>query len=174
MSGPRRPDEKVLERPEAVERFGRPRRETLVFTNGCFDLLHRGHVDYLDRARRQGDALVVGLNSDASVRKLKGPGRPVVAEEDRARILAALECVDAVVLFAEKTPRSLIAELLPDVLVKGGDYGPEEIVGHAEVRAAGGRVEILPLIEGRSTSLLLERIRRSTEEGGAGATQGEP
>jgi len=173
VSGPRRPDDKVLERSEAVERFGRPRRETLVFTNGCFDLLHRGHVDCLDRARRLGDALVVGLNTDASIRALKGPGRPVVPEKDRARILAALECVDAVVLFAEETPRSLIAELLPDVLVKGGDYRPEEIVGHAEVRAAGGRVEILPLVEGQSTSSILERIRRAGPDGEAEPERGE-
>ncbi|HSR42439.1 MAG TPA: D-glycero-beta-D-manno-heptose 1-phosphate adenylyltransferase [Longimicrobiales bacterium] len=167
MSVPRLPGEKVLERPEAVKRFGRPREEILVFTNGCFDLLHRGHVEYLDRARRLGDALVVGLNTDASVRTIKGPGRPVVAEGDRARVLAALECVDAVVLFAEETPRTLIAEILPDVLVKGGDYRPEEIAGHAQVRAAGGRVEVLSLIEGRSTTLLLERIR------GAGETDGD-
>lgn len=174
MSAPRRPGEKVLERPGAVERFGRPRPGTLVFTNGCFDLLHRGHVEYLDRARRLGDALVVGLNRDASVRAIKGPGRPVVAEEDRARVLAALECVDAVVLFAEETPRSLIAELLPDVLVKGGDYRPEEIVGHAEVRAAGGRVEVLPLVAGRSTSLLLERVRRAEGAGGDDPEGREP
>ena len=161
---PRPPAAKVVDRSHAAERWGRPRSGTLVFTNGCFDLLHRGHVTCLDRARRLGDALVVGLNGDASVRALKGPGRPLVPEDDRAAVLAALECVDGVVLFDEETPRSLIAELLPDVLVKGGDYRPDEVVGREEVMAAGGRVEVISRVEGWSTSDLVERIRRGREE----------
>ncbi|MDX1568269.1 MAG: D-glycero-beta-D-manno-heptose 1-phosphate adenylyltransferase [Longimicrobiales bacterium] len=165
MSAPRDPVEKLLERRAAVERFGRPRSRSVVFTNGCFDILHRGHVVYLDRARRLGDALVVGVNTDASVRRLKGPGRPLVDQDDRARVLAALECVDAVVLFDEDTPRELIAALLPDVLVKGGDYALDEIVGRDEVVRAGGRVEVIPFVEGYSTTELMERALRSREEG---------
>jgi len=134
-----------------------------VFTNGCFDLLHRGHVDYLVRARSLGDVLVVGVNTDASVRRLKGSGRPVTTEEDRAIVLAALEAIDAVTLFHEDTPRELIAGLRPDVLVKGGDYTVSEVVGRDEVEAAGGRVVILPLTPGRSTTALLETIRRGGE-----------
>jgi len=132
----------------------------LVFTNGCFDLLHRGHVGYLQAARALGDALVVGLNTDASVRRLgKGDARPVVGEDDRAVVLGALECVDAVCLFDEDTPRDLIAELLPDVLVKGGDYDLEDVVGREEVVAAGGQVILVPFLEGYSTTDLLTRIR---------------
>lgn len=159
MSELRDPDQKLLDREAAVERHGRPRSDTVVFTNGCFDVLHRGHVVYLDRARRLGDALVVGVNTDASVQRLKGPDRPLVHQDDRARILAALECVDAVVLFDEDTPRELIAALLPDILVKGGDYAPDEIVGREEVEAAGGRVEVIPFVEGYSTTDLMKRVR---------------
>jgi D-beta-D-heptose 7-phosphate kinase / D-beta-D-heptose 1-phosphate adenosyltransferase len=151
------PAERVLPREALLERFGRPRGGVLVFTNGCFDLLHRGHVAYLYAARALGDALVVGLNTDASVRRLKGEGRPVVSEDDRAFVLAGLGCVDAVTLFDEDTPRALIAALLPDVLVKGGDYRRENVVGGEEVEAAGGRVEILPLVPGRSTTAILQR-----------------
>src|SRR5690554_2423971 len=115
-----RPGDKVLARTELIARFGRPRERRVVFTNGCFDLLHRGHVEYLHAARELGDALVVGLNGDDSVRRLKGPDRPLVPEEDRAIVLAGLGCVDAVTLFNEDTPADLIAALLPDVLVKGG------------------------------------------------------
>jgi D-beta-D-heptose 7-phosphate kinase/D-beta-D-heptose 1-phosphate adenosyltransferase len=131
----------------------------VVFTNGCFDLLHRGHVDLLAAARAEGDFLVVGLNDDASIRRLKGEDRPWVPAEDRAVVLAALAAVDLVVLFAEDTPRELLRELLPDVLVKGADYRPEEVAGKEEVEAAGGRVVILPLSEGRSTSGLIRAIR---------------
>jgi len=155
----RDPDQKLLGREDAVERYGRPRSDTVVFTNGCFDVLHRGHVVYLDRARRLGDALVVGVNTDSSVRRLKGPDRPLVQQDDRARILAALECVDAVVLFDEDTPRELIAALLPDILVKGGDYAPDEIVGREAVEGAGGRVEVIPFVEGYSTTDLMKRVR---------------
>ncbi|MFC1660425.1 D-glycero-beta-D-manno-heptose 1-phosphate adenylyltransferase [Gemmatimonadota bacterium] len=155
------PREKVLSREAFLQRFGRPRDYRLVFTNGCFDLLHRGHVEYLDKARRLGDALVVGVNTDASVERLKGPGRPVVPHEDRAVVLAGLESVDAVALFDEDTPRALIAALLPDVLVKGGDYDLEDVVGREEVEAAGGEVLAIPLIRGRSTTDILVRARRA-------------
>ena len=131
----------------------------LVFTNGCFDLLHPGHVDYLERARALGDALVVGLNDDASIRRLKGGGRPVNPLADRARMLAALRAVDMVVPFSEDTPLELIRRLEPDVLVKGGDYRIEEIVGAREVQARGGEVVVMPFLEGYSTTALIERIR---------------
>lgn len=152
--------DKVLGRDALVERFGPGRSETVVFTNGCFDLLHLGHVTYLERARALGDALVVGLNTDASVRRLeKGSGRPFVSEHDRARVLAALEAVDAVCLFDEDTPAELIATLVPDVLVKGADYALDDVVGRATVEAAGGRVELVELVEGRSTTELVRRIQ---------------
>lgn len=156
------PEGKVHDRRSLLEGFRRPREGRLVFTNGCFDLLHRGHVAYLNAARALGDGLVVGVNTDASTRRLgKGADRPVVGEADRAYLVAALECVDAVTLFDEDTPRELLSELLPDVLVKGGDYALDEVAGRAEVEAAGGRVELIPFIEGYSTTDLLERIRRS-------------
>ena len=160
MSGaPRDPRTRILERKPLLERFGRPRAGRVAFTNGCFDILHRGHVEYLYAARRLGDALVVGVNTDASVRRLKGPDRPVVPLEDRLYVLAGLGCVDAVTPFPEDTPRELIAALLPDVLVKGGDYVADDVVGAGEVRAAGGRVVILPFVEGRSTTSLLQRMQ---------------
>src|SRR5919112_3985789 len=134
----------------------------LVFTNGCFDLLHVGHVRYLSEARRLGDALLVAVNSDASVRALKGTGRPVLKESERAEILAALEAVDFVTVFEEESPRALISEVLPDVLVKGGDYRLDEIHGREEVEAAGGRVLSLPFVEGASTSSIIERIKQSS------------
>jgi len=127
----------------------------VVFTNGCFDLLHRGHVEYLAKARKLGDVLMVALNTDKSVRHLKGPGRPVMKLEDRAFVLAHLDMVDYVTSFASPTPRRLIARIMPDVLVKGGDYRPDEIVGAAEVRQAGGAIRILPYIRGRSTSKII-------------------
>ncbi len=133
----------------------------IVFTNGCFDLLHPGHIRSLEQARALGDVLVVAINSDAGVRRLKGRGRPVIRQGERVEILAALAAVDAVVIFDEPTPQQLIARLLPDVLVKGGDWGPEEIVGRAEVEAAGGQVVSAPLVPGHSTTAILERIRRS-------------
>jgi D-glycero-beta-D-manno-heptose 1-phosphate adenylyltransferase len=160
------PAEKVLSREEALRRFTSPRCGRIVFTNGVFDLLHRGHVEYLSAARALGDALVVGVNTDASARRLgKGADRPVNPEDDRALVVAALAAVDAVVLFDEDTPRELIAALLPDVLVKGGDYTVDTIAGAAEVRAAGGRVETIPLVPGRSTTHILERARRGAERG---------
>ncbi len=136
-----------------------------MFTNGVFDLLHVGHVDYLERARRLGNRLVVAVNSDASARRLgKGKDRPINREFDRAAMLAALRTVDAVCLFDEDTPAALVAELLPDILVKGGDYRIEDVAGRAEVEAFGGRVEVLPFVEGYSTTSLLHRIR-TIEEG---------
>jgi rfaE bifunctional protein nucleotidyltransferase chain/domain len=136
----------------------RARGRRLVFTNGCFDLLHVGHVRYLAEARALGDALLVAINSDASVRALKGAGRPILREGERAEMLAALASVDFVTVFVEESPRSLIAELLPDVLVKGGDYAPDEIHGRDEVEEAGGRVLSLPFVEGASTTSIIERI----------------
>jgi rfaE bifunctional protein nucleotidyltransferase chain/domain len=132
----------------------------LVFTNGVFDLLHVGHVRYLAQARALGDALVVAINSDRTVRELKGPDRPVFDQAERAEILAGLRYVDYVVVFDEVSPRSLIKELLPDVLVKGGDYQLDEIHGREEVEAAGGKVISLPFVAGASTSLLLDRMKR--------------
>lgn len=160
------PAEKVLARQELFRRFTAPRCGRIVFTNGVFDLLHRGHVEYLFAARALGDALVVGVNTDASVRRLgKGVDRPVNPEDDRALVLAGLAAVDAVVLFDEDTPRELIAALLPDVLVKGGDYSVDEIAGAEEVRVAGGRVETIPLVPGRSTTSILERARGRANRG---------
>lgn len=151
----------IVSRTELVKAVGREARGSrrVVFTNGCFDLLHPGHVRSLDRGRSLGDLLVVGINSDASVRALKGPGRPVVCERERAEVLAALGSVDFVVIFDETTPRELIASLLPDVLVKGADWGPGAIVGREEVEAHGGKVVSIPLEPGYSTSNILEKIR---------------
>ena len=131
----------------------------MVFTNGVFDLLHPGHIDVLNAARAAGDALIVGLNSDSSVRRLKGPDRPIRAEADRAYVLAALECVDRVVLFEEDTPLELVERLKPDVIVKGGDYNETTIVGAAEVKRWGGRVVVVPLTPGQSTTSIIEKLR---------------
>ncbi len=150
---------RVLSRESLSARFGRPRDRRLVFTNGCFDLLHRGHVEHLAQARALGDVLVVGVNSDASVRRLKGAGRPRVAEADRAAALAALESVDAVTVFDEDTPLELIGMLLPDVLIKGGDYELDGIVGREVVEEAGGEVRVLPFLEGYSTTAILDALK---------------
>ncbi|MGI9038521.1 MAG: adenylyltransferase/cytidyltransferase family protein [Gemmatimonadota bacterium] len=152
---------RVLSRVELVRRFGRPRDGRLVFTNGVFDLFHAGHLQSLERARAFGDALVVGLNTDASVRRIKGEGRPFQPEEDRALLLAGLRCVDGVTLFDEDTPASLIEALLPDVLVKGADYAGREVAGAEAVRAAGGEVRLIELVPGRSTTGLAARIREA-------------
>lgn len=133
----------------------------VVFTNGCFDLLHPGHVTYLEQARELGDALIVGLNSDDSIRRLKGEERPVNHLQDRAHMLAGLRAVDLVVPFTEDTPIELIRALLPDVLVKGGDYRPDDIVGAAEVREAGGEVIVVPFLDGHSSSNLINKIRKT-------------
>jgi D-beta-D-heptose 7-phosphate kinase/D-beta-D-heptose 1-phosphate adenosyltransferase len=137
----------------------RARGGRVVFTNGCFDLLHPGHVRYLAAARALGDVLVVGLNSDASVSRAKGPDRPILRAEERAEVLAGLAAVDHLILFEEDTPRVLIAALRPDVLVKGADWAPDDIVGADEVRAAGGRVERVALVPGVSTTELIRRLR---------------
>ena len=130
--------------------------EKVVFTNGCFDILHRGHVTYLQQARQLGDHRIVGLNSDASVKKLKGPERPINNELDRAFMLAALRCVDEVVLFGEDTPEELLSHLKPDILVKGGDYKPEEVAG----RQYAGEVKILSFVDGYSTTGTIRKIRK--------------
>jgi D-beta-D-heptose 7-phosphate kinase/D-beta-D-heptose 1-phosphate adenosyltransferase len=154
--------EKILSPEQMLEERERLRagRVRLVFTNGVFDLLHVGHVRYLAQARELGDALVVAINSDRAVRELKGPERPVFNEAERAEILAALRHVDYVTVFDDISPRSLIARLLPDVLVKGGDYGLDQIHGREEVEAAGGKVISLPFVEGSSTTSLIEKIRK--------------
>ena len=151
----------ILTLEQAIVRFGREKRNgrRVVFTNGCFDLLHPGHIRGLELARELGDVLIVGLNSDRSVRQLKGPGRPVIPERERAEILAALESVDAVVIFDDLTPREVIAALLPDVLAKGGDWPGDQIVGREEVEAAGGRVVSIPVVPGYSTTAILNKIR---------------
>lgn len=159
MSEPRDPAQKILSWAAARAWRDTLHRRRLVFTNGVFDLLHPGHVDVLLAARRAGDALLVGVNSDASVRRLKGPGRPVRAERERAYVLAALAAVDAVVLFEQDTPLELIRVLEPDVLVKGGDYSEDTIVGASEVRARGGTVLVVPLTEGQSTTAIVEKLR---------------
>jgi rfaE bifunctional protein nucleotidyltransferase chain/domain len=136
----------------------------LVFTNGCFDILHVGHVRYLAAARALGDALLVAANSDRSVRVLKGAGRPLMNEAERTEMLAALAAVDFVTVFDEDSPRQLIAEILPDVLVKGGDYALDEIHGREEVEAAGGCVLALPFVEGASTTGIIERVKAAADE----------
>lgn len=150
-----------MSRDDLLRRFGRPREGRLVFTNGVFDLLHAGHLSSLEAARAFGDQLVVAVNSDASTRRLKGTDRPFQPEEDRARLVAGLRCVDAVTLFDEDTPEALIRALLPDVLVKGADYEGREVVGADAVRAAGGEVRLVDLEPGRSTSDLAARIREA-------------
>jgi D-beta-D-heptose 7-phosphate kinase/D-beta-D-heptose 1-phosphate adenosyltransferase len=152
---------RIVHCPETIERVARQLRqrgESIVFTNGCFDLLHRGHVEYLEASRACGDRLIVGLNSDASVRRLKGPDRPVVTEQDRSYILAALGCVDYVAVFADDTPYELIRRIQPDVLTKGGDYAArEQVVGHDLVQD----VRLIPLVEGNSTTCIIGRIQRA-------------
>ena len=155
---PRLPASKVMNWDSVVQW-----RETVpgpvVFTNGVFDLLHPGHIEVLDMARREGAALVVGLNSDDSVKRLKGPARPVRNTAERAVVLAGLEAVDAVVVFDEDTPFALVQRLQPDVIVKGGDYTPENIVGADVVTARGGRVVVVPLVAGQSTTSIIEKLR---------------
>ncbi len=155
---------KILTLDELTERLGVMRqgqqKPVVVFSNGCFDLVHRGHVDYLSRARDLGDLLVVGLNSDSSVRRLKGESRPVSNESSRAAVLAAMEFVDYVVVFEEDTPLRLIENICPDILVKGGDYDRSNVVGADFVEAHGGRLELLSLVPGESTTRLVERIKQ--------------
>ncbi|WP_430812360.1 MULTISPECIES: D-glycero-beta-D-manno-heptose 1-phosphate adenylyltransferase [unclassified Carboxylicivirga] len=135
--------------------------ETIVFTNGCFDIVHRGHIDYLSKARDLGTKLILGLNTDASVQRLKGPKRPVVDEQSRAILMAALQFIDLVVLFDEDTPYELIKALQPDILVKGSDYNAEDIVGYDILMAKGGKVETIDFVEGFSTTSIVEKIKAS-------------
>ncbi len=142
-----------------IRRALKRKGKTVVFTNGCFDLLHAGHVRLFRKAREHGDVLVVALNTDASVRRLKGPTRPVFTLRERLEILSAFADIDHVTWFAEPTPRKIVAALLPDVLVKGGDWGPDRVVGRAEVEAAGGKVVIVPYLQGHSSTSLIDRIK---------------
>ncbi len=154
------PDRKIRSRDNlaVLLESERERGRTVVFTNGCFDLLHVGHVKYLQKARQLGDLLVLGLNSDASIRRLKGPNRPLIGEEERSHILAALDCVDYVVVFDEDTPLELIKGLRPQILVKGGDYTPEGVVGKDVVESYGGRVELIQFVDGKSTTNIINKI----------------
>ncbi|HXY25238.1 MAG TPA: D-glycero-beta-D-manno-heptose 1-phosphate adenylyltransferase [Candidatus Acidoferrum sp.] len=156
----------ILTLEEAILRFGREKRNgrRVVFTNGCFDLLHPGHIRELEFARAQGDILIVGLNSDAGVQKLKGPGRPLMPERERAEILAALESVHAVIIFDEPTPLEVISRLLPDILVKGEDWPLDQIVGRQQVEAAGGEVVRAPILPGFSTTAIIRKIREGSGE----------
>jgi len=156
----RNPSRKIVTRAAlaAVSRRMARKGKRLVFTNGCFDLMHPGHVRLLSRARRLGDALAVALNSDKSVRRLKGPQRPILKQKERAEILAALECVDFVVIFPEPTPQQIIRAVKPKVLVKGGDWSPSSIVGRDTVEGYGGEVRVIPLQRGFSTTAILRRI----------------
>lgn len=157
--------DKIKSRSELIALLGKHRTEgkRIVFTNGCFDLMHIGHTRYLQAAREMGNVLVVGINSDASVRSLKkGSGRPIVPDAQRAEVVAALACVDYVVLFPEPDPGALIAALQPDVLVKGGDWPPEQIIGRETVEAHGGTVQTVPLVPGVSTAALVEQIRNAS------------
>jgi len=154
---------KVVSLPELLEVRRRLKKEgkRVVFTNGCFDILHRGHVDYLMKARSLGDVLVVGLNTDSSVRNLKGQDRPIVEQDDRAHVLASLQAVDFVCLFEEDTPIEIIRALIPDVLVKGADWAVTEVVGKDIVEQAGGSVQTIEFLPNRSTSGLIRKIRAS-------------
>jgi rfaE bifunctional protein nucleotidyltransferase chain/domain len=151
---------KILERDALIQRIQELKRagKRIVFTNGCFDLLHPGHIRYLQEARSLGDALVIGVNSDRSVRELKGPQRPILSELERCLLLSGLESVSYVTVFDETTPLELIRSVLPHVLVKGGDWDPAEIIGREEVEASGGTVASLPYEKGQSTSGIIERI----------------
>ena len=155
---------KVVQLKGLLQARKRAKREgkKVVFTNGCFDLLHRGHIEYLKKAKSLGDLLIVGVNSDHSVRKIKGKGRPLVREEDRSYLLSSLESVDYVIIFRETSPEMLIEKVNPDILVKGGDYKREVILGREAVQRSGGKVLTLPLVKGYSTRKLIQRIKKSS------------
>ena len=136
------------------------KRKKIVFTNGCFDILHKGHVSYLQKAKKLGDVLIVGMNTDASIRRLKGSGRPVNHEKDRAFVLSSLACVDRVVFFKENTPEKLIRKVRPDVLVKGGDWKKKDVVGASFVESYGGSVRLIPFVKGFSTTGILGKIQK--------------
>lgn len=152
--------DKILSIDVLIEKRQNWKDQEVVFTNGCFDILHLGHVDYLEKAASKGDKLIVALNTDASVSKLKGPTRPINTEQARARIIAALSFVDAVVLFSEDTPLSLIKQLIPDILVKGKDYNIDNIVGADIVMENGGKVETIELVDGYSTTNIINKINQ--------------
>ena len=153
---------KIISQTEAVKirRTCRRNKKKVVFTNGCFDMIHRGHVEYLAKAKKLGDILIVALNTDISVRKLKGNSRPVMRLADRSYIMSHLDMVDYVTSFGALTPKAIIANLLPDILVKGGDYKAEEIVGADDVRKAGGKVVVIPFVKGRSSSDIIKKLKR--------------
>lgn len=155
----------TLEQARRVRQRLKRRRARLVFTNGCFDLIHPGHVAFLQRARSLGDALLLGLNSDDSVRRIKGRGRPILSVEERIGVLSGLEAVDYICVFAEDTPHHIVRELLPDVLVKGGDYSPDQIVAREIVERAGGRAATVSTPYDTSTTVLIERIRQLSAVG---------
>ncbi|HPC86409.1 MAG TPA: D-glycero-beta-D-manno-heptose 1-phosphate adenylyltransferase [Smithellaceae bacterium] len=152
--------DKILDRTILKKKLDALRKEgkKIAFTNGCFDLLHVGHVRYLKEARKTADVLVLALNSDSSVQTIKGPKRPLVPEQERAEILSALECIDFITIFSESTPLALIGLLKPDVLIKGGDWAEEQVVGRNEIRQWGGRVEIIPEVAGKSTTNIVDRV----------------
>ena len=151
---------KIKELPEAKKELDllKSKNKKIVFTNGCFDILHIGHARYLYAAKELGDLLIVAVNSDSSVKRIKGPDRPIMNQEERAEMLAALQCVDMVVIFEEDTPLEVIERLVPDVLVKGGDWKEEDIVGSEVVKSAGGQVKSLPFVKGSSTSEIINKI----------------
>lgn len=151
---------KIVTLTELMQKLQHREGETIVFTNGCFDIIHRGHVDYLSRARDLGTKLVLGLNSDASVRRLKGESRPIVDQQSRAFVLAGFQFIDYVVIFEEDTPFNLISTIQPDILVKGGDYKIENIVGHDVVEAHGGKVMTIPFVEGFSTTNIVNKMQQ--------------
>ncbi len=155
-------ESKILSLPDAVRRINQWKihNKTVAFTNGCFDIIHRGHIYSLSQAAKEGDYLIVGLNSDSSTKQLKGPGRPINDQQSRALVLASLIMVDMVVIFDEETPLELIKTLMPDVLVKGGDYTEEQIAGAKEVKANGGRIVINSIVEGFSTTGIIEKMKR--------------
>ncbi len=152
---------KIIDRNELIPHLSRWRFQSkkIVFTNGCFDLLHLGHIDYLAKAAEEGDLLIIGLNSDSSTRALKGPNRPINGQEQRAMVLASMQFVNAVVLFDDSTPLELIRQIQPDILIKGGDYKPEEIVGFDIVKAKNGMVKTIEFLPGYSTTSIEEKIR---------------
>ena len=164
MTGPSR-NVLSLNRLAAVVRRLRRKGKTIAFTNGCFDLLHAGHLDYLERIKSKSDCLIVAVNSDSSVKKIKGPGRPILPAKERAALVAALKPVDYVTIFSEPTPLKTIRLLKPDLLAKGGDWKPDQIVGRKEVESRGGRVLVVPTLKGHSTSGLIQRIRKAGMSG---------
>ena len=161
LSIPRDPKAKIVSREEAAERLKRWKEQSRkpVFTNGCFDIVHQGHVTYLYQARLLGDALVVGINSDASVKRIKGENRPILNQQERAELIAALECVDMVIIFDEDNPGELIKAIEPLVLVKGADWPIDQVIGKDTVEAIGGEVKNIPLVAGRSTSAIIQTIK---------------